>query len=253
MLRLIRRFLKAGVMIEGRREDTDQGVPQGSVLSPLLANVYLHYVLDQWFEQAVRPRLQGEAYLVRYADDFICAFQEETDARRFQAVLRKRLARYSLQLAEEKTKLLCFGRFAARDTTRPGDGAPGTFDFLGFTHYCGQSRSGKFKLKRKTAKKKLRTKYQELKAWFRANLTTPVTDVWATLNSKLKGHYQYYGINDNWPWLMKFRQAAVRMGYRWTQRRSQSSSMSLRDYGDYLTQHPLAIPRQTLDLIAMAR
>lgn len=253
MLRLIQRFLKAGVMIAGRRQDTDEGVPQGSVLSPLLANVYLHYVLDQWFERDVRPRLQGEAYLVRYADDFICAFQHESDARRFQEVLRKRLARYSLQLAEEKTKLLRFGRYAQRDNSPTDQDAPATFDFLGFTHYCGQSRAGKFKLKRKTAKKKLRTKIEAMKDWLRAKLTTPATEVWSTLNSKLRGHYQYYGINDNWPWLLKFRQIARWLGYRWLRRRSQTASLSRRRYRTYLAQHPLASPRQLVDLIAMAR
>ncbi|MCA9171386.1 MAG: group II intron reverse transcriptase/maturase, partial [Planctomycetales bacterium] len=152
MLWLISRFLKAGVMIEGLRHDTDEGVPQGSSLSPLLANVYLHYVLDEWFEQDVRPRMQGEAYLIRYADDSIAAFELESDARRFQGVLVKRLARYSLQLAEEKTKLLRFGRFARRECQRLGEGSPKTFDFLGFTHYCGTSRAKRFKLKRRTAK-----------------------------------------------------------------------------------------------------
>ena len=142
MLWLIERFLLAGVLIEGRRHDTDEGVPQGSVLSPLLANVYLHYVLDQWFEREVKPRLRGEAYIIRYADDFICAFEREEDALRFQSVLPKRLARFSLELAEDKTKLLRFGRFAARESARRDEGAPGTFDFLGFTHYCGKSRAG---------------------------------------------------------------------------------------------------------------
>ena len=118
MLELIVRFLKSGVMIEGRREDTDDGVPQGACLSPLLANVYLHYVLDQWFENDVKPRLRGEAYLIRYADDFICAFECESDARAFQSVLPKRLGRFSLEVAEEKTKLLRFGRFAERDPPR---------------------------------------------------------------------------------------------------------------------------------------
>lgn len=253
MLRLIRRFLEAGVMVEGRREATDEGVPQGAVLSPLLANVYLHYVLDRWFTQEILPRLRGQASLVRYADDFICAFELESDARRFQDVLPKRLARFSLELAAEKTKLLRFGRFAERDSARFGEGAPGTFDFLGFTHYCGHSRAGKFKLKRKTAKKKFRAKVRELKAWFRENLTTPTADVWAKLNSKLRGHYQYYGVNDNWPWLLKFRRVAVQLGLRWLRRRSQAATMSRAAYRAYLTRHEIANPKKLVDLIAMAR
>jgi RNA-directed DNA polymerase len=253
MLWLIRRFLKAGVMVEGRREATDEGVPQGAVLSPLLANVYLHYVLDRWFTQDILPRLRGQASLVRYADDFICAFELESDARRFQDVLPKRLARFSLKLAEDKTKLLRFGRFAERDTARFGEGAPGTFDFLGFTHYCGHSRAGKFKLKRRTAKKKFRAKVRALKEWFRENLTTPTAEVWAKLNGKLRGHYQYYGVNDNWPWLLKFRRRAVHFGLRWLRRRSQASSMSREAYREYLNLHPLANPSKIVDLIAMAR
>ncbi len=253
MLWLIGRFLKAGVMIEGCRHDTDEGVPQGSVLSPLLANVYLHYVLDQWFERDVRPRMRGEAYLIRYADDFICAFELESDARRFQDVLPKRLARFSLELAEEKTKLLRFGRFAERETARLGEGAPSTFDFLGLTHYCGHSRAGKFKLKRKTAAKKLRAKFRALKDWFRANLTKPTAEVWRTLNAKLQGHFQYYHVNDNWRSLMKYREAARRMALRWLRRRSQKSWLSWDAYNTYLRHHPLAVPGRIVDLIAMAR
>lgn len=254
MLWLITRFLKAGVMIEGKRNETEEGVPQGSVLSPLLANVYLHYVLDQWFEQDIKPCCRGEAYMVRYADDFICGFEKENDAKRFQIALKKRLGRYSLELAEDKTKLLRFGRFAERDIQRTdANQSPETFDFLGFTHYCGHSRSGGFKLKRKTASKKLRSKFQDLKDWLRHNLTQPLAEVWATLNKKLQGHYQYYGINDNWRWLMKYREAARRYAYRWICRRSQKGRISLRDYARLLEHHPLLVPTRLKDLIARGR
>ncbi len=254
MLRLIQRFLKAGVMIDGHFEDTDEGVPQGAVLSPLLANVYLHYVLDLWFERDVVPRLEGEATLVRYADDFICTFEHERDARRFQEVLKKRLGRYSLELAEEKTKLLRFGRHAERDTKRlDGGTSPGVFDFLGFTHYCGHSRAGRFKLKRKTSSKKLRSKFSDLKDWLRHNLTQPIEEVWQTLNRKLRGHYQYYGINDNWPSLIKYHEAAKRMAHRWICRRSQTGRINLRDYGRYLERNPLIGPLRLSDLIAKGR
>jgi RNA-directed DNA polymerase len=251
LLALIQRFLKSGVMIEGRRRNTDEGVPQGSVLSPLLANVYLHYVLDQWFERDVQPRMRGESYIVRFADDFICAFELESDARRFQDVLPKRLARYSLELAEEKTQLLRFGRFARRDCQRFGEGAPATFDFLGFTHYCGLSRAGKFKPKRKTASKKYRAKVSDLKSWFRRNLTTPLSEVWAKLNAKLRGHYQYYGINDNWSQLMKFRQAAKQLAFRWLNRRSQRKSKTWPQLDAYMSRFPLASPTKLTDLIAI--
>ncbi len=253
LLRLIERFLKAGVMIDGHFEETDDGVPQGAVLSPLLANVYLHYVLDLWFERDVKPRLEGEATMVRYADDFICTFEFERDAHRFQEVLKKRLGRFSLELAEDKTKLLRFGRFAERDLKRLDGQSPGTFDFLGFTHYCGHSRTGRFKLKRKTASKKLRSKFTDLKEWLRHNLTQPIDEVWKTLNSKLRGHYQYYGINDNWPSLIKYQETAKRFAYRWICRRSQKGRISLRDYSEYLQRNPLVGPSRLSDLIAKGR
>lgn len=253
LLGLIRRFLRAGVMIEGNCFDTVDGVPQGASLSPLLANVYLHYVLDQWFRRDVQPRLRGEAYLIRFADDFICCFELESDAQRYQTVLVKRLARFSLSVAEEKTKLIRFGRFARRDCQRRGEGAPGTFDFLGFTHYCGTSRAGRFKLKRKTSTKKLRMKLLELKRWFWQQLETPIAALWRTLNAKLRGHYQYYGINDNWPLLMVYRDHARRMAKRHLSRRAQHSYLNWSQFNAFLTKHPLASPTRLVDLIAMAR
>jgi group II intron reverse transcriptase/maturase len=248
LLRLVARFLKAGVMIDGDWWKTPKGVPQGSVLSPILANVYLHYVLDQWFERDVKPRLTGEAYLVRYADDFICAFQNHNDAIRFQAVLVKRLARFGLSLALEKSKLLRFGRFAERDCREMNEGKPRVFDFLGFTHYCGHSRAGKFKLKRKTAKKKFRQKLQAMKEWLRSNLSTPTEEVWQTLNRKLQGHYQYYGVSDNWDYLLSYREAVIELVSRWISRRSQRSMSKTDFFQQYLPRHPLARPRRLTNL-----
>jgi group II intron reverse transcriptase/maturase len=253
LLGLIERFLAAGVMIEGQRFDTEDGVPQGASLSPLLANVYLHYVLDQWFQRDVKPRLRGEAYLIRFADDFICCFELESDAERYQSVLVKRLARFSLSVAEEKTKLIRFGRFARRDCQRRGEGAPQTFDFLGFTHYCGQSRAGRFKLKRKTSTKKLRIKLLDLKRWFWKQLDTPIDEMWRTLCAKLRGHYQYYGINDNWPLLMVYRDQARRMAKRHLSRRSQNSYLNWPKFNRFEESHPLASPIRLTDLIAMTR
>ncbi len=253
LLTLITGFLKSGVLIDGQLEATDEGVPQGASLSPLLANVYLHYVLDDWVERDVRPCLRGQASLIRYADDFICCFELESDARRYQAVLPKRLARFSLSVAEEKTKLLRFGRFAQRDAKRHGEGTPGTFDFLGFTHYCGRSRAGKFKLKRRTSGKKYRQKLLEMRRWFQSQLDVPVGEMWQTLNAKLRGHYQYYGINDNWPMLMAYRNRARVMVKRHLSRRSQNSYVNWTHLDRLTERYPLVNPHRLTDLIAMSR
>jgi len=202
----------------------------------------------------VKPRLQGEAYLIRYADDFICAFECESDARRFQDLLVQRLGAFSLELALEKSKLLRFGRFAERDSARLGEGRPGVFDFLGFTHYCGQSRANRIKLKRRTSKKKLKAKLQDMKDWLRRRLTVPLREVWPLVNAKLTGHFQYYNVNDNWQSLEKYRRLVSHVCFRWLRRRSQKGkTLCWSDYYQLLSAHPLTTPGRITDLIAMVR
>lgn len=169
LLRIIGRFLRGGYMEEGKKYVTDYGTPQGGVISPVLVNIYLHYVLDLWFEKKIRKLCKGQAYIVRYADDFVCCFQYKSDAEQFYHLLKERLGKFNLEIAEDKTKIIPFGRFAEQETKRKGNGKPPTFDFLGFTHYCGKSQSGKFRVKRKTNRKKIKAKLQQTKEWLKAN------------------------------------------------------------------------------------
>ena len=197
---------------------------------------------------------QRERQMTLWESDAVFAFERHHDAMRFREVFVKRLARYSLEVSQEKTKLIRFGRFAHRDCQQMGEGAPSTFDFLGCTHYCGHSRAGKFKLKRKTSTKKFRQKMASLKEWFRENLTTPLTEVWEKLNAKLSGHYQYYNINDNWRWVIKYREAVRRLGIRWMRRRSQKGAkLNWAKYRLYLELNPLALAGRITDLIALSR
>lgn len=163
LLRLIHRFLKAGVIEAGIRYDTPEGTPQGGVISPILANVYLHYVLDLWFQKVVRKHCRGAAHMVRYADDFVCCFEFEEEARKFYDALEKRLAKFNLELAADKSQIIAFGKNAEAEAEANGLSKPGTFDFLGFTHYCGKSRHGKFRVKRKTSRKKFKASVAKAK------------------------------------------------------------------------------------------
>lgn len=243
VLWLVKRFLRAGVMIEGQRLDTEKGTPQGGVISPLLANVYLHYVLDEWFAKAVQPQCRGEAYLVRYADDFVACFQHEDDARRFHDDLPRRLGKFGLEVEPSKTRMLMFGRFARRDADRRGERV-GTFDFLGLTHHAGLSRKGRFKLKWRTAKSRFRAKLRSMTAWIRANRSLPIRELWSTVNRKLEGHYAYYAVSDNWPMLLAFRTSTMWILYKWLNRRSNRRSFSPATYIAYVDRMQLAAPRR---------
>jgi RNA-directed DNA polymerase len=219
ILRLIGKWLNAGVLEEGVLTVPDDGTPQGGVISPLLANIFLHYVLDEWFEKEVRPRLKGEAFVIRYADDFVIGVARDDDARRILEVLPKRMSKYGLTVHPEKTRLVRFQPLPADDSETEGRDSPEptTFDFLGFTHYWGRSQRGDWVVKRKTADSRLKRAFAALSEWCRQNLHLPIQEQHQKLTQKLRGHYGYYGITGNYFSLQEFREGARRI---WRQRLS---------------------------------
>jgi RNA-directed DNA polymerase len=228
VVRHIKKWLKAGVLEEGKWHPTEEGTPQGGSVSPLLANVYLHYVLDLWVERWRRRGAQGDVIVVRYADDFIIGFQDRGQAERFLGELRQRLGKFNLELHGEKTRLIEFGRFAAERRERRGEGKPKTFNFLGFTHICGKTRTGKFAVWRRTEARRVRKKLQELKQTLRKRMHWPIPELGAWLRSVLTGHYQYYGVPFNSPKLIAFREKVIRLWCRMLRRRSQTHRLTWR-------------------------
>jgi group II intron reverse transcriptase/maturase len=242
MLRLIDLWLHAGVMEDGVRTYPETGSPQGAVISPLLSNVYLHYVLDDWVEKVVRPRMRGEMHLIRYADDAVFCFQYRDDAERVRKALEGRLAKHGLKLNAEKTKLIEFGRFAEANAHRRG-GRPETFDFLGFTHICGKSRKGKFLVQRKTAAKRLRRSMKRVAEWCRDNRHLPMEEQHQQMSAKLRGHYNYYGLTGNLRSLKRMAWHARRTWKKWLDRRSQRGRMPWQRFEEVLARYPLPEPR----------
>jgi RNA-directed DNA polymerase len=237
VLRLIGKWLNAGVMEDGSLSYPKAGTPQGGVISPLLANVYLHYVLDEWFAKEVRPRLKGNAFLIRYADDFVIGFTEEQDARRVMEVLPKRFGRFGLTIHPEKTRLVGF-----HPPSQDGDGTqhePGTFDLLGFTHYWAKSRKGNWVVKRQTAASRLSRAIRNIADWCRANRHQPLPEQRTTLSQKLRGHFAYYGITGNSKRLAEFRTAVERCWWKWLNRRNRQRSMTWEAFRRLLKRFPL--------------
>jgi group II intron reverse transcriptase/maturase len=221
VLRHIKKWLHAGVLEDGVRTQAEQGTPQGGSISPLLANVYLHYVFDLWVDHWRQKHAHGDMIVVRFADDFVVGFQHRSDAERFLEELKDRLLKFSLELHADKTRLIEFGRYAAGNRKRCGEGKPETFDFLGFTHVCDKTRNGKFIVLRQTMRKRLRAKLRELKEELRVRWHVPIPAVGQWLRSVLLGHYQYYGVPRNHRKLSAFRHQVFRLWFRALRRRSQ--------------------------------
>ncbi len=239
-LKLIGKWLKAGVMEEGNLTYAEKGTPQGGVISPMLANIFLHYVLDEWYEQEVKPRLKGRSFLIRYADDFVIGCELESDARRIMEVLPQRFSRYGLTIHPEKTKLVKFGKPPKKEQS---GSKQETFDFLGFTHYWAKSQRGYWVIKRKTARKRQRRSIKALWKWCKQNRHLPIEEQYQKLCQKLRGHYQYYGIRSNSRQLEEVYQQAMRAWRYWLTRRDNSRKMIWEKFKEVLTRFILPKPR----------
>lgn len=220
-LRYIKRFLKSGYMEQMKKYESDKGTPQGGLISPILANVYLHYTLDKWFEEIVKPNLRGKAYLVRFADDFIMMFQYQNDAEKVYKAIPLRFAKYGLELAPDKTKILPFGRYK---------GTKETFDFLGFTHFNSKGRNGKYTLGHRITKKKKRQKKDKIKQFIKEHMHDNLEETTKKLNRILVGMYNYYGINNMLRELYKLYNYTIIMGYKILKRRSQRNNLNFMSY-----------------------
>mgnify|MGYP001916640968 CR=1 FL=1 len=240
--RLVRRMLKSGIMKEYRYEETEEGSGQGSICSPVISNIYMHYVLVWWFRECIQPKLKGYGGLVVYADDFVACFQYREEAEEFYKHLRRRMEHFGMTIEETKSSLIEFGRYAEERCGRKGE-KPGTFTFLGFTHYCSHGRNGRFRVKRKTSRKKFRKKSKEVHRKIREMRTKPIKAIIKKLNEILTGYYHYYGITDNIQSLSNFRYRVMKSLYKWLNRRSQKKSYNWKGFNDLLKAYPLATPR----------
>ena len=242
VLRLIQKWIKVGVIEGSKLLVSETGTGQGQPISPLLANIYLHHVLDVWFEEVVKPRLKGEAYEVRFADDAILCFQHKEDAEKVRSVLPKRFEKYGLTLHPEKTRLIEFGRNAARNAKEQGK-RPETFDFLGFKHVCARSRKGKFAVHGRTIAKRLRRGLKAVTGWCKQHRHEPVGQQQKALNAKLRGHYQYYGRPTNYRSIWQFYRRVRRIWREWLGRRTRGRPLKWERYQAILRQYPLLLPR----------
>ena len=243
VLRYIKRFLKAGIQEDGAFRASDRGTPQGGVISPLLANIYLHYTLDIWFTRRFHKSCNGTARLIRYADDFVVCFQNENDAKRFRKEMEERLNQFGLEIAPEKTKIIEFGPFAQQRAKARG-GKAETFDFLGFTHYCSRSKNGRrFRMKRKTISKRINAKLKAYKDWLKKNRTLTTQEILRTTKAKLRGHYGYYGVTDNIHGISAYYYQLRGILYKWLNRRGKKGCYSWEKFAKLMARFPLPAPK----------
>jgi len=242
-LRYLIRFLKSGYLEGDVFRETKEGTPQGGNISPLLANIYLHYVLDEWFERDIKPKVKGQAHLVRYCDDFIILVQYKPEAAWIKEKLDERFKLYELELHPEKTKVISFGRYE-RENAKAQKRKANTFDFLKITHYCDVSRKGKFKVGRTTSAKRFRRSCREMNEWLKEVRSRKKTkEWWQILKSKVRGHYQYYGVSENYRSIKKFYRLVIRMVYKWLNRRSQKKSYTWAGLDAMLRYFAIPTPR----------
>lgn len=252
LLRLIKRFLKAGIIESGTYIKGEIGTPQGSILSPVLANIYMYYVLIAWFEVKIKPKYYGFIEIVNYADDMVICFQYEKVAKSVYKEMAERLKMCGLEFAVDKTRLIEFGRFASANRSKKGQSKPETFDFLGFTHYCSKSnKTDGFRLKRKTSKKKFKQKVQEFKIWIKTNRNKPLNEIMETVKRKLVGHYNYYGITDNYESLSRFLFEITKLIFKWLNKRSQKKSYDWNGFNQMLKIYKLPFPKIKVNIYAI--
>lgn len=240
---IIIKFLKAGVIEEGKYKKTEKGTPQGGILSPVLANIYLHYILDLWFEVKLKKDIAGYTEMIRYADDFIIGAQTKQEAEQILKEIKTRLKKFNLEVSADKTRIVEFGKYAKENAKKRGKRKPDTFDFLGFTHYVSTSRSNKFLMKIKTSKNRRSNSLKEMNEWLkRIRNKQKIKEIWKILSAKLRGHYNYYGVSSNSRETQNYYYRTLMLTYKWMNRRSQKKSFNWDKFEAYLKLYPLPKP-----------
>lgn len=242
-LNLITQMLKSEVVDDGKVTKTREGAPQGGIISPILANVYLHYILDLWFEIREKKEMTGYTQLVRYADDFVIGCQNKGEAEKTLNDIKERFAKFGLKLSEEKTRIIEFGRFAKANRKRRKEKKPGVFDFLGFTHYCSTTRDNRYAVKVKTSKKRMKRSQQAMHSYLKRSRSVPLKQLWEMVAMKLRGHYQYYGVSGNFEAIHTFYHKTQQMAFKWLNERSEKRSFNWEQFESFLMRYPLPQPK----------